>query len=332
MLNESLKLNPDIFNANIKADSTRNGLGDGLLVLGAENKDVVVLTADLMESTRAQKFAAKYTGRFVQVGVAEQNMAGISAGLALSGKIPFMTSFAVFSPGRNWEQIRVSICYTEANVKIASTHAGLSASQDGATHQALEDIALTRVLPNMTVICPADYHQAQKAVFAAAEIKGPVYLRFFRQESPIFTTKNTPFEVGKAQVLKKGEDVTLISSGPIIYEALKAARELELKHKIGVEVINVHTIKPLDEDTIVRSALKTKKVLTVEEHQVMAGLGGAVSEMLSEKAPVLIHKMGVKDVFGESGSYEELLKKHGLSQKDIVEQVKSLTLSARGKK
>jgi len=242
-------------------------------------------------------------------------MAGISAGLALTGKIPFITSFATFSPGRNWEQIRISICYTGANVKIASTHAGLSAGKDGATHQGLEDIALARVLPGMTVISPADYNQAQKAVFAASEIKGPVYLRFFRNESPIFTTKNTPFEVGRAQILKKGGDITLISSGPTVYEVLKAARELELKFRIDAEVVNLHTIKPLDEETIIKSALKTKKVLTVEEHQIAAGLGSAVSELLSEKAPVLIHKMGLKDTFGESGEYKNLLDKYKLSQK-----------------
>lgn len=332
MLNDSLKLSKNVFNANIKKDSTRNGFGEGLLTLGEKNKNVVVLTADLMESTRTHNFAEKYPKRFVQVGVAEQNMAGISAGLALSGKIPFMTSFATFSPGRNWEQIKVSICYTGANVKIASTHAGLSASGDGATHQGLEDVALTRVLPGMTVLCPADYNQAQKVVEAAAEIKGSVYLRFFRNKSPIFTTKNTPFSVGKAQIMKKGDDITLITCGPILYETLKAARELQLKHDIEAEVLNVHTIKPLDEEAIVRSALKTKIVLTVEEHQITGGLGGAVSELLSEKAPVLIHKAGVKDTWGESGTYQDLIDKHKLTHAYLVEKVKSLTLSARGKK
>jgi len=331
MLNDNLKLSKNVFNANIKTDSTRNGFGDALLELGKENKNVVVLTADLMESTRTHRFAKEFPKRFVQMGVAEQNMAGVGAGLALSGKIPFITSFATFSPGRNWEQIRISICYTGANTKIASTHAGLSADRDGATHQGLEDIALARVLPGMTVISPADYNQAQKAVLAAAEMKGPVYLRFFRQKSPVFTTKNTPFKIGAAQILKKGEDITLISSGPIVYEVLKAARELELKYRIDAEVINLHTIKPLDEDTLTKSALKTKKVLTVEEHQVAAGMGSAVAELLSEKAPVLIHKMGLKDVFGESGGYQELLEKHKLSQPFIVDKVKSLVLSARGK-
>ena len=332
MLNNNLKLNQNVFNANIRTDSTRNGLGDALVELGKKNKDVVVLTADLMESTRTHKFAKEFPKRFVQMGVAEQNMAGVGAGLALSGKVPFITSFATFSPGRNWEQIRISVCYTGANVKIASTHAGLSADRDGATHQGLEDIALARVLPCMTVISPADYHQAQTAVLASAAIKGPFYLRFFRQESPVFTTKNTPFDIGKAQILKKGEDITLISSGPIVYEVLKAARELGLKHRIKAEVINLHTIKPLDEDALTKSALKTKKVLTIEEHQVAAGMGSAVTELLSEKAPVLVHKMGINDVFGESGGYQELLEKHKLSQKDVVDKVKSFVLSARGKK
>jgi len=332
MLNGDLKLSKNVFNANIKTGSTRNGLGDALLEMGKKNKNVVVLTADLMESTRTHKFAKEFPKRFVQMGVAEQNMAGVGAGLALSGKIPFITSFATFSPGRNWEQIRISVCYTGANVKIASTHAGLSADRDGATHQGLEDIALVRVLPGMTVISPVDYNQAQKAVLAAAEMKGPVYLRFFRQESPVFTTKNTPFKIGKAQILKKGEDITLISSGPVVYQALKAARELELKFRIDAEVINLHTIKPLDEDVLTKSALKTKKVLTIEEHQVAAGMGSAVAELLSEKAPVLIHKMGLKDTFGESGGYQELLEKHKLSQPHIVDKVKSLVLSARGKK
>jgi len=332
MLNNEYYLSTNTFEGHIRTESTRNGLGDALLELGKTNKEVVVLSADLMESTRVHKFAEQFPKRFFQVGVAEQNMAGVAAGLALCGKVPFITSFACFNPGRNWEQIRISICYNQANVKIVGTHAGLSASQDGATHQGLEDIALTRVLPNMTVICPADYTQTQAAVLEAADLKGPVYLRLFRHESPIFTTKSTPFEIGRAQVFKKGEDITIISCGPLVYEALRAARELSLKYRIEAEVINVHTIKPLDEDTLIRSALKTKKVLTLEEHQVAGGLGGAVTELLSEKAPVSIQRMGVKDSFGESGNYEELLDKYKLSQKHVVEMVKSLLMTARGKK
>ena len=332
MLNKSLQLSKNVFYANIKTASTRDGFGDALVALGKENKDIVVLTADLMESTRVHKFAKAFPKRFVQVGVAEQNMIGVSAGLAMNGKIPFATSFAVFSPGRNWEQIRASVCYSNTNVKIASTHAGLSADKDGATHQGLEDIALTRVLPNITIISPADYNQAKKAVQAAAKIKGPVYIRLARNDSPIFTTAKTPFRVEKAQVLKKGEEVTIIAHGPIVYEALKAARELELKDRIDAEVINCHTIKPLDEETIVKSALKTGKVITVEEHQVAGGLGGAVAELLSEKAPTQMLRMGIKDVFTESGDYNKLLTKYKLNSSDIIKRVKSLVSSARAKK
>ncbi|MFC1756254.1 transketolase family protein [Patescibacteria group bacterium] len=332
MLNKSLNLSKNIFNANIKTASTRDGFGDALIPLGKDNKDIVVLSADLMESTRVHKFAKAYPKRFVQVGVAEQNMVGVGAGLAMNGKIPFITSFAVFSPGRNWEQIRASVCYSNTNVKIASTHAGLSADKDGATHQGLEDIALTRVLPNITILSPADYNQTQKAVKAAAHIKGPVYIRLAKNESPIFTTSKTPFNVIAAQILKKGEDVTIIAHGPIVYEALKAARELELKFRIDAEVINCHTIKPLDEETIVKSAIKTGKVVIVEEHQVAGGLGSAVAELLSEKAPTQILRMGIKDVFTESGDYNKLLTKYKLNSANIVKKVKSLILSARGKK
>jgi len=332
MLNKSLNLSKNIFNANIKTASTRDGFGDALLALGKENKNVVALTADLMESTRVHKFAKAFPKRFVQVGVAEQNMAGVGAGLAMNGKIPFITSFAVFSPGRNWEQIRVSVCYSNTNVKIVGTHAGLSADDLGVTHQALEDIALTRVLPNITILAPADYNQAKKAVEEAAKIKGPVYIRLTRNDSPIFTTAKTSFAVGRAQILKKGEDATLIAHGPVVYEVLKAARELELKYRIDVEVINCHTIKPLDEETIVKSAIKTGKVITVEEHQVIGGLGSAVAELLAEKYPTRMLRMGIKDVFTESGDYNKLLAKYKLNSANIVKTVKSLILSARAKK
>ncbi len=332
MLNNSLQLSKNVFYANIKTGSTRDGFGDALLELGKENKDVVVLTADLMESTRVDKFAKAFPKRFVQVGVAEQNMVGVGAGLAMNGKIPFLTSFAVFSPGRNWEQIRASVCYSNVNVKIVGTHAGLSADKDGATHQGLEDLALTRVLPNMTILAPADYNQAKEAVLAAAEIKGPVYIRLNRNESPIFTTAKTPFHVGEAQVLKKGEDAAIIAHGPIVYEALKAARELELKYRIDVEVINCHTIKPLDEDTILKAAIKTGAVITVEEHQVIGGLGSAVAELLSEKYPTQILRLGIKNVFTESGDYDDLMTKYELNSASIVKKVKSLILSARAKK
>jgi transketolase len=332
MLNKDLKLSKNVFNANIKIDSTRNGLGDALVKLGEKNGNVVVLTADLMQSTRTHKFAEKYPERFVQMGVAEQNMAGVSAGLAMEGKIPFMTSFSVFSPGRNWEQIRASICYSNLNVNIASTHSGLSADKDGATHQGLEDIALARVLPNMTVLSPADYNQTLETIMIAPEINGPTYIRLARNKSPVFTTKSTPFKVGKAQVLKYGDDVTLVSCGAIVYEVLKAARELKLKYRIEAEVINSHTIKPLDKDTLIESAKKTGRVVTIEEHQTAGGLGGAISELLSEHFPAYVHKIGINDTFTESGDYNNLIKKYGLDSSSLIQKVKSLVLSARAKK
>lgn len=300
--------------------STRDAFGEALMELGTENENIVVLSADLSESTRTKQFNETFPKRFFQVGVAEQNMAGIAAGLALSGKIPFMTSFAVFSPGRNWDQIRVSICYSGANVKIASSHAGLASGPDGASHQALEDIALTRVLPNLTVICPADYNQTKKAVKAVAAHTGPVYLRLFRPDTPLLTGKNDIFEIGKAQVLQEGTDVTLAGTGPILAEVLAAAKELG-KRNISCEVINVSTIKPLDRETILASVKKTKRIITVEDHQVHCGLGGAVAELVAQEFPVPLKIIGVEDTFGESGKYEELLDKYGLSAKHIYKRV-----------
>lgn len=314
-------LNPNIFSQSSEKKSTRDGFGDALVELGELNKDVVVLAADIKESARCHIFANKFPDRFIEVGVAEQNMAGIATGLALSGKIPFMVSYAAFSPGRNWDQIRVSICYSQANVKIAGSHAGISVGPDGATHQALEDIALTRVLPNMTVISPADYIEAKKATIAAANIKGPVYLRFFREPTPIITTEEAPFEIGKAQVLVEGKDITIIASGPILYEVLKAADELKKENNLECEIINCATIKPPDENTILESAKKTKRVLTVEEHQISCGLGSAVCELLSEKFPVPVKRIGMNDKFGESGTYEELKQKFGFNTNNIKAEV-----------
>jgi len=299
--------------------STRDGFGEALLGLGEKNPDVVVLSADLSESTRAKKFAEKFPERFVECGVAEQNMMGIAAGLALSGKIPFATSFGVFSPGRNWEQLRASVCYSQANVKTASTHAGLLTGADGATHQALEDIALTRVLPNLVVLSPADFYQAKNAVFAAAEYKGPVYIRLTRGKTAVFTKENEKFKIGKADVLRKGRDLTLIATGPVVYEALMAAEKL--KDKARIEVINLSTIKPLDKMTILASAEKTGKVVTIEDHQVFGGMGSAVSEFLSEELPVPVIRFGVPDVFGESGKGRELWEKYGLNTEGIVRRI-----------
>jgi transketolase len=299
-------------------ESTRDGFGKGLLDLGA-NENVVVLSADLSESTRAKPFKDSYPERYIECGVAEQNMAGIAAGLALSGKIPFATSFAVFSPGRNWEQIRVSICYNKANVKIASTHAGLSTGADGATHQALEDIAIMRCLPNMAVVVPCDAVEARKATSAVANLKGPCYLRLGRDKCTTITDDKTHFKIGKADVLRQGKDVTVIACGIMVVEALKAATEL--KGKISVRVINCHTIKPLDKSTILKAAKETKAVVTAEEHQISGGLGSAVAELLSQSSCVPIRMVGVKDTFGESGTPKELLEKYGLTYKYIVKAI-----------
>lgn len=316
-------LSKNLYNKNIKMKSTRDGFGDGMLKLGQSNDDVVVVSADLAESVRVDKFAKKYPRRFVEVGVAEQNMMGVAAGLALSGKIPFAASFGAFSPGRNWDQLRVSVCYSKANVKIAASHTGLSVGPDGASHQMLEDIAITRALPNLVVIAPGDYLETKKATIAAAKHKGPVYLRFARQNSPIFTTPGAPFKIGKANVLLSGKDVTLVGCGPILYEALLAAKELK-KKKINLEVINLHTIKPLDKATILRSVKKTKKLVTLEDHQVMGGLGSAVTEMLSENYPVPTQMIGVRDSFGQSAKGDELWEKHKLTHPHIIKEVLKL--------
>lgn len=317
-LNPKAKLNRKLFSKAIETSATRDGYGQGLLALGEKNNKVVVLCADVAESTRSHWFAKKFPKRFIEVGVAEQNLAGLAVGLALEGFIPFISSYAVFSPGRNWEQIRVSVCYTGANVKIAGHHAGISTGPDGATHQALEDIALTRVLPNMTVIVPADALEAKKATLEAARIKGPVYLRLFRPETPVFTTLKSPFKIGKAEILTQGKDVTIIACGPMVYTALEAAAILWQKHKIAAEVINSHTIKPLDKKTILRSAKKTRAVVCAEEHQQAGGLGSAVAEYLAERYPVPMRFVAVEDSFGESGEAEELLEKYGLTAKNIL--------------
>lgn len=302
---------------------TRDGYGDGLKELGSQIPEVVALSADLTESTRTNLFADEFPERFFQTGIAEQNMMGIAAGLAINGKIPFAASYSVFSPGRNWDQLRVSVCYSQANVKVVSTHAGLTVGPDGATHQALEDIAITRVLPNITVVVPADYHEARKATHQIARMNGPVYMRLGRSKTPIFTSNDTFFELGKANVVYTGKDATIIACGIMVYEALLAAHELAQKG-ISVEVINCHTIKPLDKQTIIESAQKTGLVVTAEEHQITGGLGSAVAELLSEHYPVPVKRVGVNDTFGESGTPEELLRKYGVTKSKIVEAITSL--------
>lgn len=320
-LNKEMNLIEDI--DKVEQIPSRDGFGEGLIELGKKNENVVSLCCDLTDSTRVAWFKEKFPKKFVEVGVAEQNMAGIAAGLSMTGKIPFISSYAVFSPGRNWDQIRVSICYSKANVKIEGAHAGISVGPDGATHQALEDIAIMRCLPNMTVIVPADSIQAEKATVASALMKGPVYLRFGREKVPVITTKKTPFNIGKADVYRKGKDVSVIACGVMVYEALIAAEKLK-DEGIDVMVINNHTIKPIDKKTIINAAMKTGAIVTAEEHQVNGGLGSAVSEVISQNHPVPMKMVGVMDRFGESGQPEELLKKFGCKSTDIIKAVKSV--------
>lgn len=303
--------------ATVEKRPTRDGYGEALLELGKNNPDVVVLTADLAESTRVLPFQQKYPDRFVECGVAEQNMMGVAAGLALAGKIPFVSSYAVFSPGRNWDQLRVSVCYTNANVKIAGAHTGISVGPDGATHQALEDLAITRVIPDLVVIAPCDAEETRKCTLAAAAYKGPVYFRFAREKTPVMTTKDTPFEIGKANVCREGYDVTIIACGPLLHQALMAAEKLAGKG-VEAEVINCHTLKPLDAKTILQSVKTTRCVVTVEEHQITGGLFGAVSEALAKTFPAPIEPVGMPNTFGESGAPDELLAKYGMTEKQII--------------
>ncbi|MFH1671402.1 MAG: transketolase family protein [Candidatus Portnoybacteria bacterium] len=319
-----MELNKNLYQKDkLEQKPTRDGYGEGLVELGKKNPNVIVLGADLTGSTRCDWFRDEFPDRFIQVGIAEQNLVGIAAGLSLVGKIPFASTYAVFCPGRNWDQIRISVAYNEANVKLTGAHSGVSVGPDGATHQALEDIAITRCLPNMTVLAPCDAIETKKATLAAGEMKGPVYLRFAREKTPVFTTERTPFEIGKAQIFKEGKDAVIIACGPIVYEALLAARDLE-KEKISVAVVNNPSIKPMDEKTIIDAAKKTGAVVTAEDHQVMGGMGSAVCEVLAKNASVPVEMIGVQDRFGESGSPEELMKEFGLLAENIKEAVKKV--------
>jgi transketolase len=325
MLNPDAKLNPNLFDDDVAQAPTRDGYGEGLVAAGEANRNVVALCADLTESTRVEAFAKKFPERFFEVGVAEQNMATVAAGLGISGKIPFIASYATFSPGRNWEQIRTTIAYNDANVKIAGHHAGISVGPDGATHQATEDIAMMRALPNMKVFIPCDMIEAKKATLAAAHLWGPVYLRFQRERTPIMTTDETPFIPGTAEIFwlpsaragqPKKPEVLIIGCGGLLYNALLAARELE-DEKIGAVVLNCSTIKPIDDKYIVELAKKIGAVVTVEEHQVQGGLGGAIAEVLAKHAPTPIEFIGMQNTFGESGTPEALIAKYGMGVKDI---------------
>ncbi len=302
---------------------TRSGFGDGLLEAGKKNKNVVALTADLKGSLKMGDFAKTFPDRFFDVGIAEANMTGLAAGLATAGKIPFIGTFSVFATGRNYDQVRQSVAYSNKNVKIAGSHAGVTLGEDGATHQILEDIGLMKMLPNMVVINPCDYNQTKAATIAAAEYEGPVYLRFGRPAWPIFTPDNQKFEIGKAVVFEEGSDVSIFATGHMVWNALKAWEILQ-DEGINAEVINIHTIKPLDEEAVLKSVAKTKAVVTAEEHFIFGGMGESIAGLLARKNPAPIEFVGVNDTFGESGKPTELLKKYHLDVDDIVAAAKKV--------
>ncbi len=301
----------------LKMVPTRDGFGEGLIELGKTNKDVVVLSADLTDSTRAVWFKKQFPGRFFSLGVAEQDMIGTAAGFALMGKIPFACTFGVFASGRAWDQIRVSLAYMNLNVKIGGTHGGVSVGPDGATHQALEEIALMRILPNMTIIVPCDAIEARKATVGSAQINGPVYLRLGRSGVPVITREDGVFEVGKAITIREGNDVALFACGQMVYEAMLAAEELS-GDGIKARVINMHTPKPLDEDAVEKACLETGAIVTAEEHTLAGGLGSAIAEVASRIAPVPIRMVGIRNRFGVSGEPDELFEHFGLKAKNIV--------------
>ena len=311
------------FNNELEKAPTRTGFGEGLLEAGKRDENVVGLCCDLTGSTKMNFFAEAFPERFVQIGVAEQNMASVASGMAAMGKIPFIASYAMFSPGRSWEQIRTTIAYNNANVKIVGAHAGVSVGPDGATHQAIEDIAIMRVIPNMIVIAPADVHEARKVALAAAKHEGPVYFRLGRSATPVVTTDESPFEIGKAQRMfsrdeSLGKKVGIVSTGSLLYNALMAAQELQ-KVGIGASVLHMATIKPLDGDALEAFAAEHDALVTVEEHQIIGGLGSAVAEHLSLTNPTKIHRIGINDQFGQSGEPDELVEHYGMGVQSIVE-------------
>ncbi len=327
MISKNAKINPNIFEEKISTKPSRDGFGDGVVSAGKDDPRIVVLTADLSESTRANKFAETFPNRFFDVGIAEQNLASVASGLAAMGKVPYATSYAVFSPGRNWEQIRTTICYNNQPVKIIGSHAGLLTGPDGGTHQSLEDLAITRVLPNMVVICPCDYEEAKKATIAAATNNKPTYIRLCRDKTAEITTAETPFKIGKAVKVFEPEDgkpeVGIISTGVLLYKVLKVANELE-QSGTKVEVLNIHTIKPIDDGAIIDLAKRAGRIVTVEEHQIIGGLGSAVAEVLTQNHPAPIEFVGVKDEYGQSGEGEELLTEYGLDEAGILSAVKKV--------
>src|SRR6187431_2141615 len=296
---------------------TRSGFGDGIVEVARKNPNIVALTADLAGSLKLQQFMKEFPERFVQVGIAEANMIGIAAGLSIGGKIPYTTTFANFSTGRVYDQIRQSIAYSDKNVKICASHAGLTLGEDGATHQILEDIGMMKMLPGMTVIVPCDYNQTKAATIAVAEYKGPVYLRFGRPAWPIFTAADQKFEIGKAQIFSTGKDVSIFACGHMVWKAIEAGKILEEKG-ISVEIINIHTIKPLDVDAVIASISKTNCAVTCEEHNIIGGLGDSIAQVAAKHLPIPIEYIGTKDTFGESGKPTELLTKYGLDTPNIV--------------
>jgi len=317
----SYPLNPDLYNDDVTQEPIRAGFGRGLKAAGEANSQVVALCADLTESTQMSLFKEAFPERYVEIGVAEQNLVTVASGMARAGKIPFTSSYAAFSPGRNWEQIRTTIALNNQPVKIVGSHAGVSVGPDGATHQMLEDIALMRVLPNMVVIAPGDSIEAEKATRAIAENGKPSYLRLAREKTPIFSTSDAPFAIGKAYVLREGSDITLLGTGTMTYQLLAAAKKLE-EQGVSVEVVHVPTIKPLDEETILASVRKTGRALSAEEAQAAAGFGGAIAELLGEKLPTPLLRVGMHDRFGESGAPQELLEHFELTGPQIAETAK----------
>jgi transketolase len=301
---------------------TRDGFGKGIVELGRTDKNVVVLSADLTDSTRASWFKKEFPDRFFGLGVAEQDMVSTAAGFALMGKAAFACTFGVFASGRAWDQIRVSVAYMNLNVKIIGTHGGVSVGPDGATHQAIEEIALMRILPNMTVVVPADSVEAKKATMEAAKIKGPVYIRLGRAPMPVITKENDTFKIGKANVIKPGKDVSIIACGQMVYESLLAC-DILANEGIDARLINMHTPKPIDKEAIVKAAAETGAIVTAEEHTVLAGLGGAIAEVVSQERPVPVKMVGIKDRFGQSGEPEELFEYFGLTAKDIASAARS---------
>jgi len=325
MLNPDLKLNGKLFDESVETLPIRDGFGDALLELGEKDPNVVVLTADLSESTRCEAFAKKYPTKFFEVGVAEQNMAAIAAGLGVSGKTAFISSYAAFSPGKNWETIKTTIAYNNANVKIAGHHAGIVTGPDGVTHQATEDISLMRSLPGILIFVPCDAIEAKKATIESANINGPVYLRFSRDKSPIITTIETPFDKNKIQTywISENPKATIFATGHMLYYALLAAKSLE-QEGINTLVLNVATIKPSDKDSIIELAKKTGAVVTAEDHQVMGGMGSMISEILAKHAPTKMEFIGLQDTFAQSGNPKELLEKYKMDEKEISEAVKRI--------